>query len=128
MVKGLDVHNSAHLVEVPDHGIYLGLAHKKHKVATSIEGEARYMQVFFALENKPPFSMKSSSDYFCIGSILHKDTCESTQSVFSMMIPSDDPQKLIVSYGVQNCEGALINFSLQSVLQGLHTEGALMEQ
>lgn len=115
-------HLSANPVHIEEQGVYIATVHrhgayKKHGALYGSE----YEHNFLILEDKPPFTPKGLSKPFCVPSSAqgHINQCETIQFLASVIRDPDDPNTLIISYGVNDCGAAVTRLPLDALLRSI---------
>jgi hypothetical protein len=115
-------HNSINPLALPELNAYLGVMHK-HTWQTDTPSwyGTRYAQYFFLMDDQPPFRVRKVSRGFCIPSLTPQsiDTCEIIQFVGSIIRDPSDPTMLLIAYGVNDCEAAVVPVPLDAVLSSM---------
>ena len=72
-----------------------------------------YTHFFYTVEPRPPYRTLSTSAEWCIGAAQNPADCESIQFVSgAVLVP---PGRLLLAYGVNDCEAKLAEFSMERV-------------
>merc|ERR1719265_205364 len=122
-VQGLNgdvmLHNSINPIWLPEEDLFLTVGHA-HLHDNDKAGEIpdtvpkfgyNYVQTFVLFEPNPPYNVQNISPTFCLPSGDHQ--CEIIQFIMGMDRVGDD---LLISYGINDCEGAVIKVSLSDAL------------
>lgn len=120
----LSMHLSGTPIHIPEKSAYLTVLHKhgprgKHGARYGSE----YWQYLALMEDQPPFRLKGLSAPFCIPSLdpAHADDCEIIQFVGSITRDPQDLQTLIIAYGINDCEAAVVRLPLEEALKSIPT-------
>ena len=90
----------------------------------------RYTHVWYALEPRPPYRVIATSREFCLGAQQATDDCESVQYISGLAVadgsgrPSEDGARLIMTYGVNDCESKVAELSTARLREMLVPVGA----
>ena len=71
---------------------------------------SRYVTALFLISTREPFELVKFSEQFCFASIEYPDKCEVIQFVSTVFMSQG---RLIVGYGVNDCESRLWSMSVQ---------------
>lgn len=119
-------HNSVNPLELPEHDAFLGIGHvhinKECAWCPRKRGPRAgysYVHYFVLFDRGEPWGMRHMSPPFCIPSAANATRCEIVQFVMSAIREGDD---LLLTYGVNDCEAAMIRAPLKAVLE--FTRGA----
>lgn len=119
-------HNSVNPLELPEHDAFLGIGHvhinKECAWCPKRRGPRAgysYVHYFVIFDRGEPWAMRDISPPFCIPSAANATRCEIVQFVMSAIREGDD---LLLTYGVNDCEAAMIRVPLKAVLE--FTRGA----
>jgi len=114
-------HNSVNPLELPEHDAFLGIGHvhinKECAWCPKKRGPRAgfsYVHYFVLFDRGEPWTMRSISPPFCIPSAANATRCEIVQFVMSALREGDD---LLLTYGVNDCEAAMIRVPLEAVLE-----------
>jgi len=122
-VHGTSYHLSGNPVHIPEKGVYLSVLHKhKRTEKNSPAGSGvQYLHYFILMDDRPPFGLQKVSAPFCFPSQSpgHANECEFIQFVGSMLRDPQDPQTLMISYGINDCESAIVRLPLEPVLESI---------
>ena len=77
----------------------------------------RYTHFFYTVDPRPPFGILAIAPEFCIASHQDPNDCETIQFAGGLALQGDD--RLVVSYGVNDCEAKLATFPLDRVWAAL---------
>ena len=123
-LEGSTMHNNVE-VHLPRSQGLLGVAHT-HSPYESQKGKEEapavkvskyggtYATYFVLMDPEPPFRVRSQSPPFCIPSARNPKLCETIQFVSSIGMWS--PTELLIGYGINDCEAAMIKLNLIEVL------------
>ena len=78
-----------------------------------------YTHLFYMLQDRPPYHMTATTGEFCIGAAQDAGDCESAQFV-SGMVADASGEKLLLAFGVNDCEAKLGHVMLPQVGRMLH--------
>ena len=78
-----------------------------------------YTHFFYTLQDRPPYRMTGTTGEFCIGSAQDAGDCESAQFV-SGMVADASGEKLLLTFGVNDCEAKFGHVALPRVGRMLH--------
>mmetsp|Transcript_62204 Transcript_62204/g.148402 ORF Transcript_62204/g.148402 Transcript_62204/m.148402 type:complete len:426 (-) Transcript_62204:38-1315(-) len=102
-------------VAVPEFKAYLSFGHWHTPKAWGTPGQYFHQLILFS--DHPPYQWLKVSPQFCFPAALDaRGVCERVQFVQSLIREGDD---LIISYGINDCEGAILRISLKLVLDHL---------
>lgn len=126
-LDGYPAHNNISPIDLaPEHpGLYLGVmhthwdtvlpAHVRKRNATN-HGNT-YMSYFFVMRDIEPNEIIAISAPFCFPSRFQSSRCDIIQFITSIERLASDPGVLLVSYGINDCESAIVKLQLSHVLQ-----------
>ena len=77
----------------------------------------RYTHFFYIVDPRPPFGILAIAPEFCIASAQDPLDCETIQFAGGFALQGDD--KLVISYGINDCEAKLATFPLDRVWAAL---------
>lgn len=105
---------------LPDEQKYLGVTYSYDE---DDEGNrANFKHRFFVLR-ADNWTVEKFSEYFCIPSVneVHreKNECETIQRIRGVIFDPADTSKLLVSYGIQDCEAVIVRIPVADVLKSL---------
>ena len=78
-----------------------------------------YTHFFYTLQDQPPYHMTGTTGEFCIGSAQDAGDCESAQFV-SGMVADASGEKLLLAFGINDCEAKFGHVVLSQVDRMLH--------
>lgn len=112
--RSFKLHNNINPVKLEDGSAYLGVAHEHaEKHGTFAKWGSRYYHYFVLMDATFPFTVKRISPRFCIPAIGNTSSCEIIQFVMAVVQQSED---LLITYGIQDCESAVVRVKLAEVL------------
>jgi hypothetical protein len=108
--KKSDFHGTnGFMVHLPLTNEYLGIGHFHRPPGRDANDYARfghhYTHAFFTIPDQPPFQLKRLTPELLLPSYAHPDDAEIIQ--FWSGLERFDDQKLVLSYGINDCEGAV---------------------
>eukprot|EP00729_Bicosta_minor_P018214 gene18214-34012_t len=123
-IQGSTMHNNVE-VQLPGEQGLLGVAHthspyesqkEKDEVAAVQVSKygGTYASYFVLMDPKPPYRVRAQSAAFCIPSARHPELCDTIQFVSSIGMLS--ATELLVGYGINDCEAAVVKLNLRDVL------------
>jgi len=117
------LHGGAGFIYISERNLLLGIGHIHRKWNRSIKEKMtkdghHYTHSFFALSADPPYEFKLVSREFCFASPYVDAThdCEVVQFASGMLLRDD---KLVISYGVNDCESRILEIPLEWALKSL---------
>lgn len=126
-----EVHNSIHPIWVAELDAHLAIGHVHYLPRKDMKGGfefgSSYRQIFFTIDDAT-LAVKRHSRELCMPSLessgsanrfIEKEAdafCDGVQFVMSAFRPQDRPDSISVSYGVNDCESALLTFSVQRLV------------
>lgn len=108
-------------VLLPDHGIYLGMAHVKlwkKKGSSTASSKMMYKHFWYTFEPRPPFRVLGTSSPFTLPSQL--DSAPGVQFATGLVV-LPQTQQVVVSYGEQDCHATLARFPLAATVASVQT-------
>jgi len=107
--------------------LLVGIGHYKHR------HDYTYAHYLYAMSARPPFRIVAVSTAFCWPSLLSREnprdanhsnatTCERVQMSMSIAEASDDSQRAVITYGVEDCASRAVVVSKVEIARylGLH--------
>jgi len=113
------VHNNIHPLHLPERKEYLIVVHTHEGSNGFTWYGTRYRHQYITISDTPPFIVTAQSNEFCISAIQSTDDCEAIQFVMSVVRMEDNPNKVLMSYGINDCEAAVIKLDLSDILGSL---------
>lgn len=118
----MSLHNSVNPLLLPELDAYLGLGHMHLGTGCrSCQNRKRgpkyghtYVSYFVLFDRGEPWSMRHFSPPFCIPSAANATRCETIQFLTSIVREGDD---LLVTYGINDCEAAMVRVPIAQVLK-----------
>ena len=125
-VDGYEAHNNINPIPLDDPGLQLGVLHTHSEVMLPhVPGKIRqphgttkhgntYIHYFFAFRTVPPYEVVAKSPPFCFSSAADARRCDAIQFITSIDRTRHD--QLLVSYGINDCEAAVVKLAWRDVL------------
>ena len=115
------LHLNGQVIYIKSLNMYLTIAHHHYNL---LGGRTKfgntYMSYFILFEAEEPWRIQYTSPAWCFASIDSSSgtstTCDTIQFIMSTFQKADDDDALVISYGVNDCDGAVAEMSLQKVL------------
>ena len=85
-----------------------------HHVQQEFQFGYFYTHFFYTVQSAAPHRMTATTGEFCIGSAQDASDCESAQFVSGMVVDAPG-EKLLLTFGVNDCEAKVAKLSLESV-------------
>lgn len=124
------LHNNINPLELPEENAYLTVGHmhiedhcsgcKSNGTHTGPKYGWKYVSYFILFDRAAPWGVQHESSPFCFPSLLNESLCESIQFVMSIV---RDGQDLLVSYGINDCEAAVVRVPVDAVLSFTRSAG-----
>jgi len=119
------LHNNMNPLYLPEEGAYLCVVHTYEQGATEDEStfwRHHYYHRFVLINDDSHHGVLRASPPMCFSSAVKESSCETVQFVMSIARDGGD---LLISYGINDCEAAIVRVPLSAVLAFLRGEGDL---
>ena len=125
MFHGRPVHNNGSPIALgtmcPGHLLAIGHVHLDSSLPAHVRGQKgatyhgnTYINYWFIARDEEPYDIVATSPAFCLPSLNNATLCETIQFIVTLAKVTET--MLLVSYGVNDCEAALVELEVRSVL------------
>ena len=125
MLHGRPAHNNGSPVALgtvcPGHVLAIGHVHLDSSLPAHVRGQKgatyhgnTYINYWFVARDTEPYDIVATSPAFCLPSLNNATLCETIQ--FIVTVAKVTETTLLVSYGVNDCEAAVVELEIRSVL------------
>jgi len=117
------LHNNVNPLYLPEEGAYLCVIHTYEQGSTEDEStfwRHHYYHRFVLINDDLHHDVLRTSPLMCFPSAVKESSCETVQFVMSIVRDGGD---LLISYGINDCEAAIVRVPLSAVLAFLRREG-----
>ncbi len=105
--------NNVDPILLPGGKTFLALGHEHLGRGGATRYWNEYLHMFVEFESVYPYRVKGKSPKFCFPPLSRNDLCDLIQFAMSMWI---EGSKLVITYGVNDCETRLVELELEEVL------------
>ena len=86
---------------------------------------SHYFHILLVLSPAPPFALEARSAPFCLPAVANASACELIQFIMSVEPEAGRPGVLLVTYGVNDCESAVVRLAVADALAFARGRGPL---
>eukprot|EP00040_Diaphanoeca_grandis_P026694 m.149884 g.149884 ORF g.149884 m.149884 type:complete len:663 (-) comp30689_c0_seq1:127-2115(-) len=121
------LHANGFVLPLPGGDALLTVGHVHTDASNSFKWGDTYINYFILYGARPPHRFLGQSPPFCFPSALNRSLCDSIQFIMTAVLlePSLDAPKIQITYGVNDCGGALIDIPLHKILEFIKSEGSV---
>ena len=125
VLHGHEIHNNGSPIALgtacPGHVLAIGHAHLDSSLPAHVRGKKgatfhgnTYINYWLLARDTPPYDVVATSPAFCLPSLNNATLCETIQFIVTVTKVAENV--LLMSYGVNDCEAAVVELEISSVL------------